>query len=331
MEAELPKYKQRIVELVNKYSNISTFFSTNGRIRIFDHPNHNDHINHYQKHFNPQLSPKPKQSFPMHPELFHFHVPGFLQGILPETLTIYSYGFLIAMGAILAFSYTAYESQKQFKIPPYQMADLGILLLLAAFVGGKVLFYLENPDKYLAEPALMFKNLGKGFVFYGSLLFCIPTMLWFFRKHKLPVLPMLDIMAVTTCIVHILGRLGCFQAGCCYGLPSDGPLAVTFTHAKALAKPLGTPLHPTQLYDAGQIFIILMILLWLKPRKKFDGQVFLVYLFLYAIGRSIVEIFRGDVQRGFVIEDILSHSQFIAVLMMAAVVYFYRKLSVNTR
>ena len=133
-------------------------------------------------------------------------------------------------------------------------------------------------------------------------------------------------MAITTCIVHIFGRLGCFFAGCCHGIEWHGPLAVTFTDPVCMAKPLDTPLHPTQLYSVAMISSILIILFVIKKNQRFDGQLFLSYLLLYAFGRSIVEIFRGDISRGFVIDEWLSHSQFISLILMIAGGYFYYKL-----
>lgn len=245
----------------------------------------------------------------MHPILFE-----------TESFTIYTYGFLIAVGCVAAFSYMWRTSKMSFD----QANTLFILLIVAGIVGGKFFLIFEDPIGYLKDPARLVST--SGFVFYGSLLFCIPTMLWFFRRNNLPVLPMLDIMAIVTCIVHGFGRLGCFMAGCCYGLPTDGVLSVVFTDPVCQAKPLGTPLHPTQLYEATFIFALMASLLWLKKRKTFDGQVFLVYLVGYAIGRSIIEIFRGDIERGFIIKDVLSNSQLISLLLAAVAMYFYVKL-----
>ncbi len=94
---------------------------------------------------------------------------------------------------------------------------------------------------------------------------------------------------------------------------------------------LNTPLHPTQLYSVFMILSIGMALYFIKNRKSFPGQVFLLYLILYGIGRSVVEIFRGDISRGYVIEGILSHSQLIALIVIGIAVYFYRKLRINAQ
>ena len=250
----------------------------------------------------------------MHPVLFKL-----------GSFTVYTYGFCIAVGALLGFLYMYWQGKKQYGITFDQSNNLFILLVVAGVVGGKLFMIFEDPSGYLSQPKKLFS--GSGFVFYGSLLTCIPVMLWYFKKIKVPVLGMLDIMAAVTCIVHGLGRIGCFMAGCCYGLPTDGFLSVVFSNPVCQAEPLHTPLYPTQLFEATFIFSILIVLLILKKKKNFDGQLFLIYLMVYAAGRAVLEIFRGDIERGFLIEKILSNSQFISILVISVALYFYIRLN----
>ncbi|MGB3464205.1 MAG: prolipoprotein diacylglyceryl transferase [Cyclobacteriaceae bacterium] len=252
----------------------------------------------------------------MYPELFDI-----------GSNTIYSYGVLIAIGAALGYFYTSSRAKKELNIPTDKIQTLAILIIIAAFVGGKVLFYLEKPGYYFNPPSNMLVNFRTGFVFYGSLLFVIPTVIWYFRKNKLPVWPMLDIVAITATIVHFFGRLGCFFAGCCYGTPTESGIGVTFTHEASKAKWLNTPLHPTQLYEAALIAGIFVVLNMFKRHQRFKGQLFLIYIILYAPGRAIIEIFRGDIRRGFIIDDVLSHSQLISLVLVSVVLYFYFRLS----
>ena len=263
----------------------------------------------------------------MHPVFFEFNIPELLQGFLPATITIYSYGFFIALGAILGFIFTAYQAKKQFNTPIDTIQMLIILIIIAAVVGGKFFMVFEDPQRYLADPSLLLKNFSSGFVFYGSLIFAIPTILLFFRSHKLPILPMLDIMAATACIVHASGRIGCFMAGCCYGTPHDGLFSVTFSDPLCAADPLNTPLHPTQLYSSIAIFTILAVLIFISRRKQFNGQIFMLYIMLYAVARSLLELVRGDLERGFLIENVLSNSQFISILMLLSALIVYIRLS----
>jgi phosphatidylglycerol---prolipoprotein diacylglyceryl transferase len=249
----------------------------------------------------------------MHPILFE------LGGV-----TVYSYGLMIALGVVVAVTYLAIQGKKDAGLTFDQANSLFLLIFLAAFVGGKIFLLFEDPVHYLENPSRLIK--GKGFVFYGSFLLAVPTMLGYFRKQKLPVYKMLDVMAVVTCLVHMFGRIGCFMAGCCYGKPTSGWFGVTFTDPACQAEPMNTPLYPTQLMEAGYIFIVMIVLLIIKKRyQEFNGQLFLLYLILYAMGRSVLEIVRGDEARGFLIKDYLSHSQVVAIVIIAVTSVIYSR------
>ena len=263
----------------------------------------------------------------MYPELFNFNTPEFLRGILPDHITIYSYGMCIAIGAILASIYLSWQTRKEYGTPLPVSRNLITCILLATIIGGKLFFFLEDPTRYFLNPAEMLKNPGNGFVFYGSLIFGIPTIMLFSKIMKIPVLGMLDIIALTALIVHGFGRLGCFFAGCCHGLPHDGAFSIVFTNPVCQVGPdnLNTPLYPTQLYSILLILAIGLVLLIVKKNKQFDGQLFYIYIGLYAIGRSVIEIFRGDYQRGFIIKNYVSYSQLISLLLLILVGYLYRR------
>ncbi|MFZ6010959.1 MAG: prolipoprotein diacylglyceryl transferase [Bacteroidota bacterium] len=250
----------------------------------------------------------------MHPVLFE------IGGI-----TIYSYGFMIALGTIAGVAYMAIQGKREVGLTFDQANALFLYIFIAAIVGGKLLLFFEDPSFYIHQPGKLLK--GRGFVFYGSFLLAIPTMLWFFRSRKLNPYKMLDVMAITTCLVHMFGRVGCFMAGCCYGHPTDSFFGVTFTDPACFADPKNVALHPTQLYEAGYILMVMIFLFFLRPRRKFYGQMFLTYLMLYAAGRYILEFFRGDMARGFVIENLMSHSQSIALLMFGATIFVYQRWS----
>lgn len=261
----------------------------------------------------------------MYPELFKIPLPEWLQGFLPAQFTIQGYGTMIALGIIAALLYARWRAGK-LGVEKNKMIDLFIYVFIAAFIGGRFFYFFEKPDYYFGNPGNMLEFSGSGFVFYGSLIFAIPVMLWFFKKNKMPVMSMLDVMAGVALLVHMFGRMGCFMAGCCHGLPTDNLLAVTFTHPTSKAEPLGVPLHPTQLYEIFMLLVIFAVISIIRNRKIFEGQLFLVYIMLYAIGRSVIEIFRGDEIRGFVFDGILSHSQLISIFIIAVAAYFYQKM-----
>ena len=243
----------------------------------------------------------------MHPELFHI-----------GKITIYTYAFLIALGTLVAALYTKWRAKRELGIMELSN-NFFYLIFIAGFIGGKLFYYLERPKYFFSNPKLMLHNFSGGFVFYGSFITIIPILIWYLKKHKIPVLPMLDILAITTLIVHAIGRLGCFFGGCCYGKPTDAFTGVAFP------KTNGTPVHPTQLYEITALLIIMGILLYIKKKQQFKGQLFILYLILYAIARNILELFRGD-KRGYIIDGVLSHSQFIGIIIILIAIILYFKI-----
>ena len=128
---------------------------------------------------------------------------------------------------------------------------------------------------------------------------------------------MTDVFAPGIALGHVIGRLGCLFAGCCFGRPTSVPWAITFNSefaAQNVGTPLNVPLHPTQLYEAGAELLILGFLLAFERKgRPFPGRTFWAYMLLYGISRFIIEIYRGD-PRGMV--GTLSTSQFVSLLIV---------------
>ncbi|MBI4733300.1 MAG: prolipoprotein diacylglyceryl transferase, partial [Rubrobacteridae bacterium] len=114
------------------------------------------------------------------------------------------------------------------------------------------------------------------------------------RIRKLPLGKVADITAPALALGSAIGRLGCYANGCCYGEQTHVPWAVVFTDYNSAARPLGVPLHPTQLYEFSYNLVILAVLLWSEKRLKSDGILFWLYVSLYGLFRFIVEFFRAD-------------------------------------
>jgi phosphatidylglycerol:prolipoprotein diacylglycerol transferase len=258
----------------------------------------------------------------MHKELFHISLPSFLSKWIGVTeVTVYSYAFCIVLGALLATVYTKWRAKKELNIDRLPNTFF-YLIFIMGFVGGKLLYFLERPLFFMANPKLILANFSGGFVFYGSFITIIPFVVWYLKKYKLPVMPMLDILAVTTIIAHFFGRIGCFLGGCCYGLPTDTSLGIVFPNSN------GVTVHPTQLYEATLLLVILFLILYVKKNKQFDGQQFLTYIILYGFCRIFLELFRGD-ERGYFIEGFISHSQGIAVLLIFIAIIYYKKILIQ--
>jgi phosphatidylglycerol---prolipoprotein diacylglyceryl transferase len=159
--------------------------------------------------------------------------------------------------------------------------------------------------------------LRSGGVFYGGLICATVVAIVYMRRHELPGWRIADMAAPSIALGEAIGRWGCFAAGCCYGKEWHGPWAVTFTDPfarDAVGTPLDVPLHPTQIYLSLNALVIFLILQWAYRRKTFDGEVFWLYVLMYAVTRGILEIWRGDLVRGFVVPGVLSTSQAIGLV-----------------
>ena len=222
----------------------------------------------------------------MYPELFSL-----------GPVTIYSYGVLLAASYLLGL-WLAMRRAKQWGLDAHRVLDLGIYIIIAALIGAKLLLLVVDFDQFSNSPADLLTLARSGGVFYGGLILAVVVAFWYIARHRLPFWTTCDVFAPGIALGHVTGRLGCLAAGCCYGTPTDVPWAITFTNPLAAANvgtPLGIPLHPTQIYEAGAELLILVLLLTTERRgRTFAGRTFWAYMFLYAVSRFIVEIYRGD-------------------------------------
>lgn len=236
---------------------------------------------------------------------------------------IFTYGLFVASGFFVAIVLAADQAKRE-KVDQEKILDLCFYILVSSVVGARVLYVVVEYKYFLANPLDAIKFWKGGLVFYGGLIGAVGVSIYYLKANRLPVWKVGDIMAPSIAIGQAIGRWGCFFAGCCYGVKTDVPWAITFNDPRALA-PLHVALHPTQVYDSINTFLIYLFLIWLRKRKSFDGQVFWTYGILYSVGRYIVESFRGD-DRGFVISGMLSTSQFISIFTLLISLSMYLKV-----
>jgi len=227
-------------------------------------------------------------------------------------ITIYGYGLSIGLGVVAALLLAWRRAAKRgldTDIP----SELTILALIVGFAGAKILYVLTSMDEFLADPL---GTLGfEGFVVYGGIITGLLGAWIYCRKKKLVFAQWIDIMMPPVAAAQGFGRIGCFLAGCCYGLPTDSCLGVVFPAGSGA--PAGIPLWPTQLFSAGGDFLIAAILLLYDRKEHPQGRVGLLYLLLYGVGRFIIEFFRND-PRGNI--AFLSTSQFISIFAVAGAI-----------
>jgi len=210
-------------------------------------------------------------------------------------LTVHWFGVMIAL-AFLAGMWTAVRRAPRAGIAGELIADLVVPWLLLGGVLGARLLYIATywHDSFAGQPWWeVFMIQRGGLVFYGGLVGASLASIIFARIKKIPLWRLADILAPSIALGSMFGRIGCLMNGCCYGRACDLPWAIRFPEDNP-AHPPTYLVHPTQIYDALLNLGLYLGLAWLFRRRKFDGQVFAIYLMCYAVTRSIVETFRGD-------------------------------------
>jgi phosphatidylglycerol:prolipoprotein diacylglycerol transferase len=206
-------------------------------------------------------------------------------------IKIFTYGFLLAV-AFLSAIFVAGREARRLGIPPGKFFDLCFYIILAALVGSRLLYVLLEIKIFAADPLKIFAIWEGGLVFHGGVVLALLVAFAYMRRHGLPWRPTLDALAVGSPLGQFFGRLGCFMAGCCYGSPADLPWSVVFTNPNSLC-PLREPLHPAQLYEAFLALGVFGFLYWFRTRKRYDGQMILIYFGLAGLVRFTVEFFRN--------------------------------------
>jgi phosphatidylglycerol:prolipoprotein diacylglycerol transferase len=243
----------------------------------------------------------------MHPILFQIGdtaVPG--------------YGVLVTLAMVIGLTVALLLARKC-GLPVMETATFLLLLVMVSLAGAKaylMIFHavkLAMAGKTVTLAALLqHKSMG---VFYGGYITGIFFSIWYLKKVGLPLWKVSDIIPAAA-LMHAVGRVGCFLGGCCFGRPSSVPWAVQFPgHLHAV--------HPTQLYEALLNLVNFGVLLFALRRKRFDGQIFCLYIINYSVIRYAVELFRGGPGRGYVFEGgspwtSLSVPQLISLLGLAA-------------
>ena len=237
--------------------------------------------------------------------------------------TIGTYTLAALVGAFAAGLYVCRSAKKRGR----DVDELLVFLLVAALgalVGSHVLFGLTNLPlltrfithlNQVGSVQEFFQGLLAvfgGAVFYGGLLGGIAAAFLYARKTKIDLLSYADLMAPAVPLMHVFGRIGCFLGGCCYGV--ECKLGVTYTNSLVPAAN-GVSRFPIQLVEAACNLLLFFLLAKLLERGAFEKRLFFVYLFLYSTVRFLLEFWRGDEIRGFVLG--ISTSQLISVLLFA--------------
>lgn len=247
-----------------------------------------------------------------------------------ESFGLPTYFTLLMVGFALATAVLRREALRG-GLPVRQVMNAALVAVPAALIGARAAHVVFTAPAYYAEHPLEVLSPQGGWVFYGGAIGGLVAVIAWARATDLDPWAVLDAFTVATPFGLVFGRIGCLGGGCCYGRPADWPLdtavpwAVTYWHRGQLPDALlGVPLHPAPLYAVALALALFLGLSWLRARQRFPGQVLLAFLVLYGSGRSILELFRADVERGIWLGGLASTSQIIGLGSAAVALVLWR-------
>jgi phosphatidylglycerol---prolipoprotein diacylglyceryl transferase len=279
----------------------------------------------------------------LRPVLFDLH-------LFSREFALHTYGVAIAVAFLVAIfvgTRTAARSGED----PDKVRDLCFWLLVSSLVGARLVFLATNVPDYVrlcSEEHDCWRALRVwegGLVFYGGFFAALAVAVVYTRRRGMNFWRTADILAPSVALGHFFGRLGCFAAGCCWGkeasgralawaarFPAESLVFQDYVARGALpaSAEVTPPLHPVQLYEALGELALFFALSLLGRKKRWDGQVLVAWLLGYALLRFVVELYRGDAVRKFVIGTV-STSQALAIFaaLFATVLLWWRRAQIE--
>jgi phosphatidylglycerol---prolipoprotein diacylglyceryl transferase len=223
---------------------------------------------------------------------------------------IRTYSVAMAMAFVAAILLLRRRSPYE-QIDVNDMLNCAILTIFGTILGGRAMFVINTwGDRFATEGRSnwevfleVFKIWEGGLVFYGGFFGSILIVWLYLRSRKIDALPMIDMFAAYGGLGLAIHRpFGCYLNGCCYGGPTHVPWGVHFPPGSSATGWYGVAqaVHPTQIYMGLSGLFLYFLLIWFRRRKQAHGEVFGLFLMVYAVYRFLIEIVRGDKIRGHV-------------------------------
>jgi phosphatidylglycerol---prolipoprotein diacylglyceryl transferase len=241
----------------------------------------------------------------LHPLLFH-----------TGNLAIPTYG-VFAAAALLAALALCVVLARRAGLPGEKVWNLGLIAILTALFASRLLVVAANLRVFARHPfwVLGLATVHGGWIAAGGAAAGALAAVLYALAEGLPLLRVADAAAPAAALGFAISRAGAFCAGLGWGTPTTLPWGVTYRSAVAwlwYRTPLGTRVHPVQLYDAAASLAILALLLAMPHRR--DGEAAGAWLFLYGVGHFFLEFLRGDAVREPALGYLLTMAQGLAVL-----------------
>lgn len=238
---------------------------------------------------------------------------------------LYSYGLMMALGVLTGLAVVDAESRRN-NWNRDVMWRLVVFTFLVGLLGSRIVYVITLLNDRSADLIAVLFNMRAGFVYYGGLIASWLFLIGYLKAKRLPFWPVLDAFAMAICLGLAVGRVGCLLGGCCYGIPTKRPWGVVMLQESALG-----PLHPVQAYEAIALVAIFAVLWFRRRSQRYQGEAVVWFVGLYAIIRYILEFWRGDLIRGYVIDEWLTTSQFLSIPLLVCAIVLHIRLSHRRR
>ena len=196
------------------------------------------------------------------------------------------YGIMIASAMLMAVGLSYYRAEK-LGLDKERVIDIALYCLPAGAIGARLYYVLFEWSYYSKHLNEIMNFRSGGLAIHGGLILAIAVGIYMARRWKLNIPKYIDLAAPAIAIGQAIGRWGNFFNSEAHGRPTDLPWAVIVD---------GVSVHPTFLYESVWCLLLCIFLVWYDStgRKKFDGQLFLMYASLYSLERFFVEGLRTD-------------------------------------
>lgn len=247
----------------------------------------------------------------MYPIIAHIYGP----------FNINSYGVMIAL-AIVAFTQLCTRDSRAKKL-----ADKATIIniitvgILSGIIGGRLLYFATNFFHHQLQITAIGKLWDGGFSVLGSIIAITVSITTYLHYKQLPILELLDVAGLYGGLLQGIARIGCFLSGCCYGIPTTVPWAVTYTHSECKA-PLYIPLHPVQLYSTI-IYFLLFLFFYYKVQKwcTNPGQLIFGYIACATTERFLIDYARGDTHNAYGLSVSVDQMVCIPLIILSGVLF----------
>ena len=206
--------------------------------------------------------------------------------------TFYLYGAIIALGFLLGILYCAHRSERLVGIPSDDLYDFVLWLIPTVILGARLYYVIFRWNEYAPHPADIFKIWEGGLAIYGGILAGLALVIFWCRKRRIPFGALGDLSVFGLLIGQSIGRWGNFLNREAFGRETD------IFCRMGLTVPGQNPIyvHPTFLYESLWNFVgFLALHFYFKHhRRKFDGEIMLLYVAWYGLGRAMIEGLRTD-------------------------------------